>query len=157
MNRIFLSIVLLAQVLFVRVAMANEPADKILGKWISDEKNLIVEVYKLGNKYNAKILWFRPVDAKTKVVYKTYDIHNPDVKLQSRKIVGIDVVQNLIYNEHNHQWEEGIIYDATLGRQWSAYAHLSPKEILIVKGYWHFKFISKTLVFTRFDKKLGEQ
>lgn len=157
MNRIFLSIVLLAQVLFVRVAKANEPADKILGKWISDENNLIVEVYKLGNKYNAKILWFRPVDAKTKVVYKTHDIHNPDVKLQSRKIVGIDVVQNLIYNEHNHQWEEGIIYDATLGRQWSAYAYLSPKEILIVKGYWHFKFISKTLVFTRFDKKLGEQ
>lgn len=157
MNRTFLTVVVLAQLLFVTIAKAEEPANKILGKWISDEKNLIVEVYKLGNKYNAKILWFRPVDAKTKVVYKTHDVHNPDVNLRTRKIVGIDVVQNLVYNEDNHQWEDGLIYDATLGRQWSAYARLSAKQILIVKGYWHFKFLSKTLVFTRFDKTLPEQ
>lgn len=157
MNKTFLTIVLLAQLVFVRVAKAEDPAVKILGKWISDEKNLIVEVYKLGNKYNAKILWFRPVDAKTKVVYKTHDVHNPDVKLRTRKIVGIDVVQNLVYNENTHQWVDGLIYDATLGRQWSAFAYLSPKEALIVKGYWHFKFLSKTLVFTKFDKSLPEQ
>lgn len=123
--------------------------DRILGKWMSEEKNVVVQIYKNGNKYGAKIIWFDDADDKTKPMNTRVDYKNPDPALRTRKIIGMEVVDNLSYNPQNNSWDDGMIYDAVNGRTWSSTAHITNKGILKVTGYWHFKFLGKTMTFKR--------
>jgi len=54
-----------------------------------------------------------------------------------------------VYIPNSNSWEKGIIYDAKHGRNWDSSACITPDGLLKVTGYWHFKFIGKTLTFTR--------
>jgi uncharacterized protein (DUF2147 family) len=123
------------------------PSEQICGKWESSEKNLIVQVYCEDNKFKAKIIWFinsggKPLDTWT-------DFRNPDESLRSRKILGMSVLNDLCYKPDTNSWEDGMIYDAEHGRDWNASAYIDKNGILKVKGYWHFKFIGKTMTFNR--------
>jgi uncharacterized protein (DUF2147 family) len=124
------------------------PADEqVCGKWESSEKNLIVQVYKEDNKFRAKIIWYNDTDGKP-MDYWT-DRHNPDPALRSRKILGLSVLTGLTYNPHTNSWEDGLIYDSKHGREWNASAYIDKDGTLKVKGYWHFKFIGRTMSFKR--------
>ena len=90
-----LAIVLLITTLNINAQ--NNP-DAILGKWESTEKNLVVEVYKQGNAFKAKIIWFHDVDDTITPVEQRLDIKNPDKTLRSRKIIGLDVLSGLVYD-----------------------------------------------------------
>lgn len=129
-------------------AKPNNEADRICGKWISSNKNLIVQIYKSGNSYRGKMVWFKS-DDNSKSMEEWTDKHNPDPTLRSRKILGIDVISGAVYDPRSESWENGKIYDAQTGRFWSASARLDNDGILKVIGYWHFKFIGKTMVFNR--------
>jgi uncharacterized protein (DUF2147 family) len=134
-----------AQILTTGVAAP----DKICGKWISEEKNVIVQVYKAGNEYNAKLVWFDDADDHSKPMNSRVDYKNPDKKLQNRKLIGMEVVDNLTYNPATNSWENGIIYDAKSGHNWSSAAYITDEGLLKVTGYWHFKFLGKTMTFKR--------
>ncbi|MGI4749314.1 MAG: DUF2147 domain-containing protein [Janthinobacterium lividum] len=125
------------------------PQDRILGKWMSVEKNVMVNVYKNGNKYGAKLIWFDDSDDKSKPMNTRIDYNNPDKTLQNRKLIGLEVVDNLDYNPTTSSWENGMIYDAKSGRNWSSAATITSDDLLKVTGYWHFKFLGKTMVFKR--------
>ena len=121
--------------------------DQICGKWMSSEKNLTVLVYKSGDQFKAKIIWFR--DDPTLPMDEWKDKNNPDPVLRSRKILGMEVLRDLKYDTDGNSWEDGMIYDAKHGREWNASAYINKEGLLKVKGYWHFKFIGRTLTFHR--------
>lgn len=125
-------------------------ADQITGKWISQDKALIVEIYKHDNEYRGKMVWFK--DDTSKPMDEWTDKHNPDEKLRTRKLLGMDVMQGLIYNAKNNSYNDGSIYEAKTGKTWNASAKLSSNDVLKVKGYWHFKFIGRTMIFNRYHK-----
>ncbi|TWR25777.1 DUF2147 domain-containing protein [Mucilaginibacter pallidiroseus] len=125
-------------------------ADQICGKWESEEKNLIVQVYKDDNEYKARVVWFNNGDGD-KVMYTYTDKHNPNPALRNRKVLGMDVVDNLVYSPESQSWENGIIYDASSGRHWNSCARIDKDGKLKVKGYWKFKFIGKSINFKRID------
>lgn len=125
------------------------PQDRICGKWISEEKNCIVQVYKNGNEYGAKLTWFDDTDDKNRPMNTRVDDKNPVKALQSRKLIGMDVMDNLTYNPETNSWENGLIYDAKSGRTWSSAVSLSREGLLKVTGYWKFKFIGKSMNFKR--------
>jgi len=131
-------------VLFGKSLDAKNP---ILGQWITDRKDLIVEVYLQGPEYRAKIVW--AVD-ETASPENRRDEKNPDPQLRDRKIIGMDVLQGLRYNEKQGCWEDGHIYDATSGKTWSASARLDNSETLVVRGFWGFEIFGKTLRFKRY-------
>ena len=64
---------------------AKTPPEKILGKWISEKGDFIVDIYKVGNKFNAKLIWFDTTDTDTKMETST-DYKNPDVDIRKRKL-----------------------------------------------------------------------
>lgn len=130
---------------------AEKEADRILGKWMTEQKNLIVEVYKEGSEYKARILWFNDSDDRSRPMDMRTDFHNQNPELRSRKLIGLDVLKLLTYNKESNTWENGIIYDALSGKEWSSYAYLTDTGTLRVKGFWHFKFLSKCLDFTRIN------
>ena len=124
--------------------------DRILGKWITEAGNCLVQVYREGSEYKAKILWF---DVKgKKPMNEWYDIKNPDMSLRSRKLVGMEVLQGLHYNPQDNEWIGGSIYDATTGKKWDSVVWMDRNNALKVKGYWLFRWISQTKLFKRVDE-----
>lgn len=131
-------------------AQAVSPTEQIIGRWTTIEKNLTVDVYKDNNEFKAKIVWFKN-DDETKRMDEWTDKHNPDKSLRDRKIIGLNVVKNLVYDPKSNSWEHGSVYEAKTGRSWDASAYLTRDGLLKVTGYWHFKFIGRTMTF----KKIG--
>ncbi len=129
-------------------SMSTGEEDAILGKWLTVEKNLEVEVYKQNNHYKAKIIWFKVQDT-TRPLNTRMDEKNPNPALRSRKWLGMDVLRNLKYNTNEDEWQGGIIYDPKHGREWDSIAWINNAGLLKVKGYWVFKWISETLTFKR--------
>lgn len=122
--------------------------DRICGKWMSSGKNLMVQIYKTGNSYRGKMIWFKS-DDNSKTMEEWTDKHNPNPALRTRKILGIDVISGATYDNDSDSWENGKIYDAQTGHYWSAAVKLDKSGVLKVVGYWHFKFIGKTMIFNR--------
>lgn len=121
--------------------------DRIVGKWVSSEKNLVVQVYKSGDRFRGKIAWYK--DDPAKAMDEWTDKHNPDPALRSRKILGIDVLRDLKYDPKGDVWEDGMIYEAKTGKEYNASAYIDKQGILRVKGYWHLKIFGKTMTFRR--------
>ncbi|TWR28740.1 DUF2147 domain-containing protein [Mucilaginibacter achroorhodeus] len=127
----------------------NVHSDEVIcGKWISEDKDLIIQVSKDNLEYHAKIVWFDDRDESMQLD-DHFDRLNPDPTLRNRKIVGMEVLEKLQYAPNTNTWENGVIYDAKHGRLWNSCAYINSKGELKVKGYWHFKFIGKTLTFKR--------
>jgi uncharacterized protein (DUF2147 family) len=122
--------------------------EQICGKWQNQEKSLVVQVLKEGREFRAKIVWFDN-GGGPKAMETTTDKHNPNPALRSRKLLGMNVLEKLVYSPKSNSWEGGIIYDAQAGKHWSSSAYINKDGALKVKGYWHFKFIGKTMTFTR--------
>jgi uncharacterized protein (DUF2147 family) len=122
--------------------------DLVCGKWLSTEKNLIVHVFKEGVDYKAKVVWFNSKD-KSKSIEEFTDERNPDPALRNRKLLGMSILEGMDYIPKSGTWENGKIYDAKNGRHWSASAHVDKEGMLRVTGYWQFKFIGRTISFTR--------
>lgn len=143
---------LLIIVLFFSIALPAAPKneeDKIIGKWVTEKKNLIVEVYKCGNEFKAKVVWFNDRDDRTRPLNARTDYQNPKPALRTRKIVGMDVLSQLTYSKDTMTWENGIIYDSRTGKEWNSCAYMTSDGRLCVKGYWHFKIFGKTMTFHR--------
>jgi len=130
-------------------AQTPPTCDQICGKWMTTTKNLIVQVYKDGEDFKAKIVWFDDSDDKSHPVDSRLDTQNPDKTLRDHRIVGTNILDKLTYVPHSNSWENGIIYDAIHGRYWDSSVYITPDGQLKVTGYWHFKFIGRTLTFTR--------
>lgn len=126
------------------------PQDMICGKWMINTKNLTVEIYKDGSaSYKAKIIWFNDSDDKSRPMETRLDADNPDAKMRTQKILGSNILEKLVYTPKSNSWENGVIYDALHGHHWDSSAYINAKGELKVTGYWHFKFIGKTLTFNR--------
>jgi len=130
---------------------SNQTPDQIVGKWMSVEGNITVQVLKEGNRFKATVLWFDDSDDKAKPMNTRTDEHNPDRTLRNQKIIGLQVLRNLKYNPKTSQWEDGIIYDSRTGKEWNSSVCLTNEGLLKVKGFWHFELISRTASF----KKVG--
>lgn len=134
------------------LSIAQNNPDAIVGKWITvPQKNLIVEVFRDQNEYKGKIVWFNDSDDKTKPMNIRQDDNNTDPKLRKRKVLGLEVLDNMVYNSKSNRWESGKIYDAKSGRIWSSSAWMRKDNTLQVRGFWHFEFIGQSMIF----KKIG--
>lgn len=59
------------------------------------------------------------------------------------------VMNGLVYNAKDNEWQDGRIYDASTGKTWNAKISLAPDGCLKVRGFWHFEFLGKNLCFKR--------
>ena len=134
--------------LFTTPIYAQTNPNAILGKWEAEEKNLTVEVYKQNNAFKAKVLWYHD-PADTIPVEQRLDLKNPNKALRNRKIVGTDILSDLIYNPKQERWVNGRIYDASSGRTWDATVWLVDAQNLNVRGFYIFRIFGRTMNFYR--------
>ena len=82
------------------VSVAGYSQD-VLGKWYTEAGDAQVEIYQAGDKMNGKIIWLQKGP-------ETKDSHNPDKKLQERKLMGVNILSGLA--KAQDKWEGGKIY-----------------------------------------------
>jgi uncharacterized protein (DUF2147 family) len=143
---------LVSLLLNVRPASAQNKSveNDIYGKWHSLENNLDIRVFNQNGEIKSEVIWFK-LDNGMKSMAEWTDTKNPDKALRSRKILGLSVLKGMVYDVKGKTWEHGTIYDAMSGRYWDATAYITKDGLLKVKGYWHFKFIGRTMTFKRID------
>jgi uncharacterized protein (DUF2147 family) len=140
---------LLLIMLLSKIATAQHNSDDIIGHWMNTDNNLEVEVFKINNEYKAKVVWFDDSDDKRQPMNIRCDTKNPKEELRSRKIVGLEVMYGLVYNEDDDEWQHGRIYDSSSGKNWNAKAWLTKDGRLKVRGFWHFEFLGQNITFNK--------
>ena len=104
--------------------------DKILGLWLTEDDKSQVQIFKTPDgKYFGKILWLKDhkYDCDTK---------NPDVKLRSKKILGLQLLNNFKFNTTDKEWVGGTVYDPDNGKTYDSYMWFDMNNNeLHLKGY----------------------
>ena len=113
------------------------------------KNNLEVEIYKTGDEYKARVIWFDDSDDKSRPMVGRLDIENPDETLRTRKVLGLEVMHGLNYNPEDNDWEDGKIYDVRTGREWSARVWITKDGYLKVRVFWQFEFIGQSMSFKK--------
>lgn len=90
----------------------DKNADRIIGLWLTQNKDGKVEIFKSGNMYYGRLLWGNDMyEADGKTPRK--DINNPNPKLKTRIIPNFVFLTNFTYKDGI--WDGGKIYDARTG------------------------------------------
>lgn len=136
---------LIISTFFIFTMFAND-ADKCLGIWLTEDKSAKVEIYKKGEKYFGKLIWLKePNNEKGK---PKVDDKNPDDKLKSRPIWGLEFVWGFEYDGED-TWEDGNIYDPKSGKTYSAEFTIENNDTMKLRGYVGFTWIGRTSTWTR--------
>ncbi len=136
----YMIIVTLALVaaLFPAKSKAQSPADKIVGYYLTfdDEtgaEKSQVQIFKSTNgKYYGNIVWLKePLkNGKAKV-----DDKNPDKKLQSRAILGLQILKDFTFSSSDKEWSNGSIYNPSSGKTYNCYMNFESATKLKIRGY----------------------
>jgi uncharacterized protein (DUF2147 family) len=105
-------------------------ADDILGYWLTEEGDSQIQIFKTPNgKYSGKVAWMKTEKDKK-------DDKNPDLKLKDRKIMGLQILNNFMYNARQNEWAYGTIYDPKNGKSYDCYLWFEDdKNIMKIKGF----------------------
>ncbi len=149
MKRTFLKLSLLTLLVtaFVPLMAQKYSADAILGKWLNEDKDAHIEVYKNDGKYYGKIVWLRdPIDEETGK--PKLDDENSDEELQKRPILGLVILKDFIF-DGDEEWEDGTIYDPKNGKTYDCYMEIDDDGILKIRGYIGFSWIGRNTYWTK--------
>lgn len=91
-------IIIILTIFFAQGSYAQAKPDAIVGKWLKTPKeDLVIRVYKAGDKYKGKII-------KEKEALKN-------------KSVGFVILEGLQYNSDKQTWKGGKIHDPNTGKR----------------------------------------
>lgn len=130
---------------FSSATARSQQADKVLGQWLSEDKDGKIEIYKNGNKYFGKLIWASKMyeaDGKT----SRKDEKNNDPGLRNRDLKGLVLLTNFIYDDG--VYTDGKIYDPKSGKTYSCKMTLNG-DVLNIRGYVGISLFGRTTVWTR--------
>lgn len=145
---------------FLLSAMALAAKEDILGKWIStpykDGNQIIIEVYQNedGKFYGKMIDQTVPTyqSGEKKGQEKT-DEKNPDPALRNRSLVGVELLEALVYDEEKDNYREGSVYIPGMGKTLYAKVQIE-NDVMKMKGSFDKSgLIGKTQIWNRFLSK----
>ncbi|RYE21600.1 MAG: DUF2147 domain-containing protein [Sphingobacteriaceae bacterium] len=128
----------------LKVSAQNK--DAIVGTWLTPKHDARIEIYKRGEAYFGKLVWFKEqTDAAGKP--KT-DIKNPDAALRNRPLLNLEFLKNFVYAGDNN-WTNGEIYDAQSGKTYSSKISMTGNNQLNLRGYVGVSLFGRTEIWTR--------
>lgn len=122
--------------LFSTEKKQNYP-DIFSGYWITPDKKVVIEIKKENNIYVGFVKWLKDPsypkgDSMEGVIQ--YDRNNPDENLRERKVLGLQVIGNLVLSEDQKKLKNGWIYDSWNGRLYYGSAEFINKNLLKLRG-----------------------
>lgn len=104
-------------------------AQDVVGKWKLEDGSAIVEVYRQGDVFNGKIVWLQnPTESDGS---PAVDDKNPDQKLRSRKLMGLNMLSGL--KKQGGEYAGGSIYDPGNGKTYNCSMRVEG-DVLKVRG-----------------------
>jgi uncharacterized protein (DUF2147 family) len=137
-------------------AVASD-GDAVVGIWLTapdtEDGQAKVEIYKEGDTYHGKIIWleipvYPPDDDQGMAGQEKVDRENPDESLQSRPIVGLQIMSDFNFSGKN-KWKKGIIYAPDDGKTYKCKLTLEDSNSLKVRGFVGISMLGRTEVWTR--------
>ena len=123
MKKIFISMILML------APLAAAFAQDVVGQWKLEDGSAIVEVYQEGDSFNGKIVWLeKPTEADGS---PAVDNNNPDAKLRSRQIMGLNMLSGL--KKDGKEYAGGTIYDPGNGKTYNCSMKVEG-DVLKVRG-----------------------
>ena len=116
-------------IIFMLSPLVAAFSQDVVGKWKLSDGSAIVEVYQSGDVYNGKIVWLKnPTEADGS---PAIDDKNPDEKLRSRKLIGLNMLSNL--KKKGKDFSGGSIYDPGNGKTYNCSMKVKG-DVLKVRG-----------------------
>lgn len=149
MHRLAASVVL--AVLALGSAAAETPApDSPIGRWLSESKRGVIDIYPCGDKLCGKLVWMiEPMRNGAPAV----DENNPDAGLRQRPLCGLVMLADFHQVEPD-KWDGGWIYDPDSGKTYQAMFTLDGKELQL-RGYLINPYFGRTQTWRRPDASYG--
>jgi uncharacterized protein (DUF2147 family) len=137
---------------FIALLATGQDTDgnKLEGLWIPGSGKAIVKIEQQNGVYNGKIIWLKNPNNEQGLP-KT-DRKNPDPAMQSRPVVGLNLLSGFTYMG-NKLWSNGTIYDPENGKTYSCKITMVDENTLDVRGYIGISLIGRTDQWKRAQKK----
>jgi len=142
-------IIILSTLLFAIAIHAQSDSERIIGVWLNHLENAKVEIFQRDGKFFGKIVWIdTPADVDINLAT---DRNNPDPSLRNRKIMGLEILTDLKYDDGI--WKDGKLYSPEKGKRVNCKLKVSgDNQTLYVTA--SRGLFSKTLEWTSVNKKL---
>ncbi|MCP4901397.1 MAG: DUF2147 domain-containing protein [bacterium] len=157
--RHFATIVALLVLIVPSGAFASEEGELILGVWASEPNsetgNAHIEVYKEGELFSGKVVWlekpqYNPDDERGMAGQDKIDRENPDAELQSRPIMGLNLLEGFEY-VGKKQWKKGTIYDPDNGKTYKCKIKLNTDGTLKIRGFIGISLLGRNTMWTKVE------
>ena len=116
-------------IIFMMMPFAAAFAQDVIGKWKLEDGTAIVEVYQQGDAFNGKIVWLEKPDGPDGK--PAVDRSNPDKNLQSRQLMGLNMLSGL--KKNGGEYTGGKIYDPGNGKTYNCSMKVEG-DVLKVRG-----------------------
>lgn len=110
------------------LATSAQAAAPVTGKWVTQSKDGVVEIYECGATICGKLAKFL-VPPPNGVGQK--DINNPNKALRGRTLLGMDILTG--FKAVGNEWK-GQIYDPKSGKTYRSIVYKGKSGNLVVKG-----------------------
>ena len=146
--------VLITLLLSVGLSAQNFTKADYTGKWRTyddntGEPNGKVEIYFSKGALEVKVLEGPYVYNADGSLRK--DVKNPDPKLRSRYVKGMNFLYGFEWNAEDKAFVKGKVYDSRTGKTYSAKLQLVDKNKLKLTGYMGITLFGKTVYWTRLN------
>lgn len=121
--------------LFTSLVIFSQNGDAIIGTYMTDKNEGMVEITKRDNKYFGKLIW-------TKTPGKLDD-NNPDAKQKTDKLAGKEILKDFIF-DGKELWHNGSIYDPKNGKTYSCKMTRDEKGNINVRGFIGVSLLGRT-------------
>jgi uncharacterized protein (DUF2147 family) len=126
------------------VAAADEPSP--FGRWLTEDRQGVVETYPCGRELCGKVVWEAVPVAKDGA--PTRDAMNPDPSRRGKPICNLQVMSGF-KAKSPAEWVEGSIYEPQTGKTYSAELTLGDGPTMKLRGYVGIPLFGKSQVWTR--------
>jgi uncharacterized protein (DUF2147 family) len=101
--------------------------NEIIGIWQPQDKSILVSIYEVNSKYNAKVRDY----LGNRITKK--DVNNPDVKLRNLYVSDVMIIRDMVFD--GDSWTGGEIYDPSKGEIYSCKIEMVDLNTIKVTGY----------------------
>ena len=122
------------------VIAAQSQETDIIGVWLNEKKEAVVEIYQQDNEYFGKIVDIKGEHADRKNELK--DEKNPKPEFRERHLMNMPLIENMKYK--NGEYQGGTAYNPRMGRYFRCKMWLVSNSIMKIRGYWGFIYVTET-------------
>ena len=117
---------LIAITIFFIASHFTYAQSEITGVWLTQDKEVKVEIYENNGKYFGKTIWLK----------------NPNLSLRKRLLINLTILTHFIFE--SGEWINGKIYDPYEGETYKCKMWLENPKTLKVRGYFGFLYETET-------------